>query len=295
VPTSPVQAEIGRIETGTLLIYMIVDGQVIAFRARSSALRPMKDMLDRAGRLAARYPVEAPGSIQRIFLGWKMGKAQVDKPKMALGPMKGTVARLGEPIDDQPLLIAEGVENAATGMAASGLPAWATFGTAGLKGFNPPDTVKWVIALAENDEANAKALAVLAPALAGRGIRLDVVKPPPGLKDVNDLVNGTSGNTPEAGLAVVRALIEATQASASAAGARSPVSGDSDDDEADKFSLTEGGLYRRKGQEVAVARAALRGARIGARRSGRRLGQARALPESGRQGSRGDHQGCDAA
>ena len=121
---------------------------------------------------------QAPGSIQRIFLGWKSGKAQVDKPKMALGPMKGAVARLGEPIDGQPLLIAEGVENAATGMAASGLPAWATFGTAGLQKFNPPDRVKWVIALAENDEANAKALAVLAPAMAERGIRLDVVKPP---------------------------------------------------------------------------------------------------------------------
>jgi Toprim domain len=109
---------------------------------------------------------QAPGSIQRIFLGWKKGKAQVDKPKVALGPVKGAVARLGEPIDGQPLLIAEGVENAATGMAASGMAAWATFGTAGLQGFNPPDTVKWVIALAENDEANAKALAVLAPSLA---------------------------------------------------------------------------------------------------------------------------------
>jgi hypothetical protein len=67
---------------------------------------------------------KAPGSIQRIFLGWKKGKAQVDKPKMALGPMKGAVARLGEPIDGQPLLIAEGVENAMTGMAASRLAGW---------------------------------------------------------------------------------------------------------------------------------------------------------------------------
>ena len=194
----------------------------------------------------------APGSIQRIFLGWKRGKAQVDKPKMALGPMKGAVARLGEPTDGQPLLIAEGIENAMTGMAASRLAGWATFGTAGLQGFNPPDTVKWVIALAENDEANAKALAVLAPALAARGIRLDVVKPPSEIKDVNDLVNGTSGHTSEAGLAVVRALIEKAQAStASAASATgSPtVSGDSDDEGADKFSLTESGLYRRKGKK----------------------------------------------
>ena len=234
----------------------------------------------------------ASGSIQHIFLGWKKGKAQVDKPKMALGPMKGAVARLGEPIEGKPLLIAEGVENAATGMAASGLSAWATFGTAGLQTFNPPDTVKWVIALAENDEANGKALAVLAPALAERGIRLDIVKPPPGLKDVNDLVDGTSGHTPEAGLAVVKALIEKAQASGASveSATGSPAaSADSDDDEAGKFSLTESGLYRRIGQEVAVARTALRGARTGARRPGWRLGQARALPEPGRQGPRGDH------
>jgi hypothetical protein len=68
----------GREIKETLLIYMIVDGRVIAFRARSSALRPMKDMLDQAGRLWARYPVEVNGKVKnQLFHGplvskWRM-------------------------------------------------------------------------------------------------------------------------------------------------------------------------------------------------------------------------------
>jgi hypothetical protein len=57
---------------------MIVDGRVIAFRARSSALRPIKEMLNRAGRLSVRYPVEVNGKVEnRLFHGplvskWRM-------------------------------------------------------------------------------------------------------------------------------------------------------------------------------------------------------------------------------
>jgi hypothetical protein len=54
----------GREIKETLLIYMIVDGRVIAFRARSSARQPTKDMLNRAGRLSARYPVEVNGKVE---------------------------------------------------------------------------------------------------------------------------------------------------------------------------------------------------------------------------------------
>ena len=68
----------GREIKETLLIYMIVDGRVIAFRARSSALQPTKDMLNRAGRLSARYPVEVNGKVEnQLFHGpliskWRM-------------------------------------------------------------------------------------------------------------------------------------------------------------------------------------------------------------------------------
>ena len=152
------------------------------------------------------------GGIQRVFLAWSgKGKAQIAKneQKMSLGPMKGGVARLAEPTDGKPLIVGEGVETVLTPITATDLPGWATFGTSGLKGFNPPDDVKWVVLLAENDGGpNEKALETLIPALKARGIRVAVAKPPPGLKDFNDLVNGTSGHTPEAGLALVKATIE---------------------------------------------------------------------------------------
>src|SRR5262249_45337724 len=57
----------GREIKETLLTYMIVDGRVICFRARGSALRPMKEMLDRAGRLSTRYPVEVNGKVENKF------------------------------------------------------------------------------------------------------------------------------------------------------------------------------------------------------------------------------------
>lgn len=188
-------------------------------------------------------------SLQRIFLGWKTGKAQVPKEeqKLSLGPMKGAVARLAEPVDDKPLLIGEGTETVLSAMRATGLPGWATFGTSGLKGFNPPDDIKWIILLAENDGGpNEKALAGLVPLLRERGIRVDVAKPPSGLKDFNDLINGTSGHTPEAGLAVIRQAVEAAQTGAASA----TISGDEDDGVTERgFSLTETGLYRRKNKK----------------------------------------------
>jgi putative DNA primase/helicase len=151
------------------------------------------------------------GGIQRLFLARDgRGKAQVDKPKqkMSLGPMRGGVARLAEPVDGQPLLVGEGVETVLTAMQATGLPGWSVFGVSGLKAFVPPDTIKHVVLLAENDEANGKALAALIPALKGRGVRIDIARPPPGLKDLNDLVNGRSGHAAADGIVAVRAVIE---------------------------------------------------------------------------------------
>ena len=51
---------------------------------------------------------------------------------MSLGPTKGGVVRLAEPIDGKPLILGEGVETVLTVMEATGLPGWATLGTSGL-------------------------------------------------------------------------------------------------------------------------------------------------------------------
>ena len=68
---------------------------------------------------------EPLGGIQRTFLAWSgKGKAQVEKgeQKMSLGPCRGGVVRLAEPIDGKPLLLGEGVETVLTVMEATGLP-----------------------------------------------------------------------------------------------------------------------------------------------------------------------------
>jgi hypothetical protein len=197
----------------------------------------------------------ATGSIQRLFLGHRKGKAEVEKKqqKMSLGPMKGTVARLAEHDPKEPLTIGEGVTTVLSVMQATDLPGWATFGTSGLKDLGPslPDDVKWAVLLGENDVANEKALAAVVPVLKARGVRVDVVHPPPGLKDFNDLVNGTSGHTPEAGLALIKQIVDRA-ISAAAPDEDSPIEIEASAAEArqaSQFSLTDTGLYRRKDEK----------------------------------------------
>jgi hypothetical protein len=120
------------------------------------------------------------GGLQRIFLAHSGGgPAQVEKKlqKMSLGPTKGGVARLAEPIDGKPLLVGEGTMTVFTAMQAVDLPGWETFGVGNLRDFNPPDDVKWVVALAENLDGgtdgkartNKRALESMVPRLIGAG------------------------------------------------------------------------------------------------------------------------------
>jgi uncharacterized protein (DUF927 family) len=183
---------------------------------------------------------EPVGGIQRSFLAWSgKGKAQVEKnqQKMSLGPTRGGVIRLAEPIEGKPLILGEGVETVLTVMEATGLPGWATLGTSGLVNLDLPDTVTEVILLAENDGGpNEKALKEVLPALIARGIQARVARPPKGVKDFNDLVNGKSGHSPEAGRAVVKQAVEAATKSEAK---------DDLENEDGKFSLTETGLWWR--------------------------------------------------
>jgi hypothetical protein len=90
------------------------------------------------------------------------------------------------------------------------LPGWATLGTSGLVNFEPPDDITEVILLAENDGGpNEKALNQIVPVLAERGVEALIARPPLGLKDFNDCVNGKSGHLPEAGRIVVKEAVEA--------------------------------------------------------------------------------------
>ena len=191
------------------------------------------------------------GGIQRTFLSWSgHGKAQVQTgvQKLSLGPCKGGVIRLAEPIDGKPLLIGEGVETVLTVMEATGLPGWATLGTSGLVNLELPDNVTEVILLAENDGGpNEKAFGEVLPELIARGVQALVGRPPLGLKDFNDLVNGKSGHLPEAGRIVVKEVVETAAKSEAEAEAETETETENNlEDEDGRFKLTATGLWWRK-------------------------------------------------
>jgi uncharacterized protein (DUF927 family) len=187
------------------------------------------------------------GGIQRTYLSWSGdGKAPVEsgEQKLSLGPCKGGVIRLADPIYGKPLLIGEGIETVLTVMEATALPGWATLGTSGLVHLELPDNVTEVVLLAENDGGpNEKALSEIASVLVARGVKSRIARPPPGSKDFNDLVNGKSGHSPEAGRIVVR---EAIEAAAEVGAEVESEAEDKPESEDGQFQLTEAGLSWRK-------------------------------------------------
>jgi uncharacterized protein (DUF927 family) len=175
--------------------------------------------------------------------------------------LKGAVARIAEPAGGEFLLVGEGWATVRTAMDAVGLPGWSVFGTSGLASFDPPDNVKAILFLGENDEdgQNAKALKTICPKLYERGIKIGVARPPAGLSDFNDLVrlrdDGTRlHGTVEAGHKVIRDIVEKAKARArSKDDATGPAAGAAmppidlpglDDDDDKTFSMASSGLYR---------------------------------------------------
>jgi hypothetical protein len=134
-------------------------------------------------------------------------KAKIDKAdqRRTFGSSRGGVVQLGDVVVGQPVLIAEGIESALTGMEATGLPGLASLGTSGLRNIELPESINEVIFCGENDEANRRALAKACPAFAEKGIKVRVAMPPAGKKDLNDLVKGGESG----GLAMVRMCIDA--------------------------------------------------------------------------------------
>ena len=203
------------------------------------------------------------GQFEYLAYGGR-GFAPVDKKerkKTAAGTsLKGAAARIAEPVEGEFLLVGESWVTTKTVTDATGMPGWSVFGTSGLTSFDPPDSVKAVLFLGENDAdgKNAKALAVICPVLYERGIKIGVAKPPPGLSDFNELVRERDDKarlhgTVEAGLKVVRDIIEkaklkaVVKARSADPGAPMPpidLPGMDGEDDGKAFSMTAAGLFR---------------------------------------------------
>jgi hypothetical protein len=65
-------------------------------------------------------------------------KAPVEPPKMTLGPTAGAVIRLADPEPGKPLVIAEGIETAASAGLILDAPAWAAISAGNLSRIEHP-------------------------------------------------------------------------------------------------------------------------------------------------------------
>jgi putative DNA primase/helicase len=116
------------------------------------------------------------------------GKANVEPPRAALGPIWGGAVRL-DPLDPgKPMVIGEGIETAASAGLLLGLPAWAAIAAGNMaKGVVLPPEVRRLVIAADPDDAGRKAArdAWLRWRAEGREVRVAL---PDGSGDFNDVL-----------------------------------------------------------------------------------------------------------
>lgn len=123
--------------------------------------------------------------IQRIYLTHDGRKAPLNRPKMALGTLRGSAVRLA-PTTDR-VWLTEGIEDALALIQMMGRPAWAVLGTSNFKTVELPQNIKQVILAPDGDDAGQGIIQETAIRLAGQGRDVRAAKLPAG-KDWCDLL-----------------------------------------------------------------------------------------------------------
>jgi hypothetical protein len=102
------------------------------------------------------------------------GKADVEYPKIVLGPAGGRRIVLAPPSDLQGLAITEGIEDALTVHQATGLGAWAAYSAGNMSklGGMVPGYIEAVTIFAHRDKAGEAGARQLAASLYARGIEV---------------------------------------------------------------------------------------------------------------------------
>lgn len=103
-----------------------------------------------------RGPDGKGATLHRTYLGPDGRKARIESPKRVMpGPIvEGSAVRLAEPAEGV-LGIAEGIETALAAMALWRLPTWAALNSGMLTKWRPPEGVKRVAIMADNDRSYA--------------------------------------------------------------------------------------------------------------------------------------------
>lgn len=129
--------------------------------------------------------------IQRIFLAPDgQGKADMPKPKLSLGSVKGGAIRLGDLDGSGRLIVCEGPEDGMSLLAMLGGPVWVSAGTTFLPAMHFPPEVQAIVIGPDNDGAGRDAADKAARAFTARGLPVRIVRPLPAFKDFNDELRG---------------------------------------------------------------------------------------------------------
>jgi putative DNA primase/helicase len=117
-------------------------------------------------------------------------KASLEPGKRSLGPVGGGAVRLAPA--GETLLVAEGIETAASGMQSTAIPTWAALSKSGLKALVLPPIVRNVIILADNDLSGAGQEAALTTGYRwlAEGRQVLIAIPPEPRTDFNDVLRG---------------------------------------------------------------------------------------------------------
>jgi putative DNA primase/helicase len=140
---------------------------------------------------AVQAPDRSIVGIHRTYLRQDgRGKAGVEKPKMALGPIGGGAVRLGAA--GPTLIVGEGIESCLSVAQETGLPSWAGLGTAGLAEMilPPLPEAAEVIIAADHDRngAGQEAANRAAERWLTEGRRVRIAVPPHPDTDFNDVL-----------------------------------------------------------------------------------------------------------
>jgi len=132
-------------------------------------------------------------AIHRTFLAADGScKAAFRSPRLSLGPVGGAAIRLAEAREDVPLVIAEGIENAASAMLVMGWPGWAALSAGGIERLIlPPLPLAATVFIAADNDPNGtgeRAARIAAERWLAEGRKVRIALPPVPGTDWNDVL-----------------------------------------------------------------------------------------------------------
>ncbi len=138
--------------------------------------------------LVRRTATAEPVAVHRTFLSADGAAKAGDPPRASKGPVKGGAILLHAPDPARGLVVAEGIETAASASAVLNMSAWACVSAGGLAAFAPPRGLAALTVAADPDEPGQRAAWTCARRLRAAGLRVRVATPDTPGADFNDLL-----------------------------------------------------------------------------------------------------------